>query len=211
MRLGLSWRSSAPVIASIVPGAISWPWLTSSVSSRTTVSAVATPRSPPSSASTLPRRNTSQSSPASSVFMITSPGPASSLATSLVTSSCVRIRCRSRRRMRRRAGGACAAGIAGACARNLSGQLLLDQGADALAVGAALYARHHDRHHAPHLVRRRRARLGHRVADDRVQLVVGQLRGEVRGDQLRLALLAVGEVVAARLAVRAGGLEAPLA
>ncbi len=26
MRLGLSWRSSAPAIASIVPGAISWPW-----------------------------------------------------------------------------------------------------------------------------------------------------------------------------------------
>src|SRR5947209_259531 len=210
MRLGLSWRSSAPVIASIVPGAIPCPWLTSSVSSRTTVSAVATPRSPPSSASTLPRRNTSQSSPASSVFMITSPGPASSLATSLVTSSCVRIRCCSRRRMRRRAGGACAAGIAGACTRNLSGQLLLDGRAHALAVRASLHARHHERHHLAHLLRRRRAALRDRVADYRVQVLVGQLLRQVAGNQLRLALLALGEVRAGRLAVGLGRLQPSL-
>ena len=34
--LGLSWRSSAPVIASIVPGAISWPWRMRSETSRMT-------------------------------------------------------------------------------------------------------------------------------------------------------------------------------
>ena len=46
-------------------------------------------RSSPSSVSTLPRRKTSQSRWPSSVFMIASPGPASSAATSLVSSSCV--------------------------------------------------------------------------------------------------------------------------
>src|SRR5947209_3777355 len=211
MRLGLSWRSSAPVIASIVPGAIPCPWLTSSVSSRTTVSAVATSRSPPSSVSTLPRRKTSQSSPASSVFMIASPGPASSLATSFVTSSCVRIRCCSRRRMRRRAGGACAAGIPGACTRNLSGQLLLDSGAHALAVRTSFYARHHERHHLAHLLRRGRAALRDHVADDRVQLLVGQLLGEVGGNQVGLALFAFGAFLVAGGAVCVSRLQSPFA
>ena len=87
--LGDSCRSSAPVIASIVPGAISWPSRIRSDSSFTTVSAVATSLSPPSSVSTFPRRKRSQSRCPSSVFMITSPGPASSVATSLGSSSVV--------------------------------------------------------------------------------------------------------------------------
>jgi hypothetical protein len=90
MRLGLSWRSSAPAIASIVPGAISCPWRTRSVISRTTVRAVSTASSSPSSVSTFPRRKTSQSRCSSSVFMTASPGPASSVATSFGSSSWMR-------------------------------------------------------------------------------------------------------------------------
>ena len=95
MRLGLSWRSSAPPIASIVPGATSWPWRTRSESSRTTVSPIATSSLEPSRVSTLPRRKTSQSRWSSSVRMIASPGPASSVATSLVSSICSRATSRS--------------------------------------------------------------------------------------------------------------------
>src|SRR5688572_32314808 len=40
------------------------------------------------------------------------------------------------------------------------------------AVGAAADLRHHDLHHLAHVLRRRRARLGDRLGDERVELLV---------------------------------------
>ena len=88
---------------------------------------------------------------------------------------------------------------------------LLHGRADALAVGAALDLRHHQRHDLAHLLRRGGAGLGDDVADDRAQLLVGELLGQVGLDHLGLALLGLGEVVAAGVAVGLGGLEPALA
>ena len=44
-----------------------------------------------------------------------------------------------------------------------------------------------------------------------MQLLVGQLLREVRGDELRLALLIRGELVPPAAAIGLGGLEPPLA
>ena len=76
--------------ASIVPGAISWPWAISSESSRTTAAAASTASGSPSSVSTLPRRNTSQSRWPSSVRSTASLLPASSAATAFSSSICLR-------------------------------------------------------------------------------------------------------------------------
>src|ERR687891_3021870 len=236
MRLGLSWRSSAPAIASMVPGAISWPWRTRSDSSRTTVRATPTSSSSPSSVSTLPRRYTSQSRCSSSVFMTRSPGPASSAATSLGSSSWIRTSGLSdeiahalasdwawltspvgesmpeHRRSRGAPSGAARRRQTWARSegRPLGGQLLPHQGADPLAVGAALHLGHDQPHHLAHLARRAGARLGDGVADDGIELLVRELRRQVRGDDLGLALLGGRGIGAAAVAVGLGGLEAAL-
>ena len=77
-------RPARAITASTVPGAISWPWRTSSASSRTTAAPASTAAWSPSSVSTLPRRNTSQSRCPSSVRRMLSSVPASSAATVVV-------------------------------------------------------------------------------------------------------------------------------
>src|SRR3954447_8592923 len=183
MRLGLSWLSRAAEIALIVPGEMSWPWRTRSENSRITVSPVATSSSEPSSVTTLPRRNTSQSRWSSSVFMTWSPAPASSAATSFGSSSCV---------------------------RTLGGELLSHDCADPLSVGAALDFGHHERHHPAHLLGRGRAGFRDRVPHDGAQLFVGELLRHVGRDDLGLELLVLGELGAASVAVCLGGLQAAL-
>ena len=116
--------------------------------------------------------------------MIASPGPASSLATSLVSSSCV-------------AHYAVSFSLTTALTRLPSARpctrgITIDM-TRPISFGEA----------AP--------RLGHHVAHDLVQLLVGELRRHVLLDQRRLALLAAGEVLAPGLAVGAGGLEPALA
>src|SRR3954463_4412492 len=115
--------------------------------------------------------------------MIASPGPASSLATSLVSSSCVRTTRRSlvaKTEPAKDAGrGPCSgkgeAEDAGwrrfAASR---GQLLTNYGRYALAVGATLHFGHDERHDLAHLLGRVGAGLRHGVAHDRVQLLVGE-------------------------------------
>ncbi len=172
-------------MASIVPGATSWPWRTRSVSSRTTVSPIATSSSPPSRVSTLPRRKTSQSRCSSSVRMIASPGPASSAATSLESSICLRATRPSAspspprsRACRRRGPSPC--GMTSAITLPISfGELAPDSATASPTIACSS--------------------------------VVGDLLGQVGADQLGLALLGAGEVVAARVAVRGGGLEPALA
>src|SRR3954469_1505055 len=178
---GDSCWSSARVTASIVPGAISCPSAIRSDSSRTTVSPAATASASPSSVTTFPRRKTSESRCSSSALRIASCEPARPAATSLASSICLR-----------------AKGFPDLCGHSL-------------AVGAAADLRHHQRHDLAHLLRHDRAGLGHRLGDDRVQLVVGDLGREIAGDQLGLALLLVGQVGAPALAVLLGGVEAALA
>ncbi len=76
-------RSSAPVIAEIVPGEIWWPAAMRSATSWTTSAAAATASSDPSSVTTSPRRNTSQATCRSTSRSTASSEPASSRATSL--------------------------------------------------------------------------------------------------------------------------------
>ena len=166
------------------PGAISWPWRTRSVISRTTVRAIATASSSPSSVSTLPRRKTSQSRCSSSVFMTASPGPASSAATSFGSSSWIALRASAspsppRSRACRRRGPSPAASRAPMTLPISCGEEAPDSATASPTIA--------------------------------LQLLVRELLGQVRGDHLGLALLGLGGVGAAAVAVGLGGLEAALA
>jgi hypothetical protein len=82
---------------------------------------------------------------------------------------------------------------------------------DALAVGAAIHRRHRGPHSRAHVLHRLRAAVAERLLDDRLQLRLGELRGQVAADQLALGLLTSGKILAAGVAVGACGLQAPLA
>src|SRR5262245_17783548 len=178
---GLSCLSSAPVTASIVPGAISWPCSIRSTSSPTTVSAVRTSPASPSSVRTLPRRKRSTSRWPSSVLRTASSEPASSAATVLSMVSCLRAK------------------------------LLAHRLADALAVGAAADLRHQHLHDAPHVLRLARPGLLDRPSDKLGQLLVRQLLRQIALDQLRLGLLGVGLLRPVSLPQGFGCIQAPLA
>src|SRR5919109_886873 len=149
---GLCSASSAPVTASTVPGAISWPRSISSTSSSTIDSAVLTSPASPSSVSTLPRRYSSHPRWPSSVLSTASWDPASSAATELSSVSCLR-------------------------AKALAHRL-----ADPLAVGASLDSGHHDGHHLAHLLGAFRPRLLDRGPHELGELVLGELFGQVGVD-----------------------------
>src|SRR5437588_1191463 len=184
MRVGDSWASSARVTASIVPGAISCPCSISSASSPITTPAVSTASCSPSSVRTLPRRNTSQSRCPSSARRTASPLPASSLATTLGSSSWLRTRRPERLPHARR---------------------------HSLAVGAAAGTGHHCLHHLPHLLGIAHAGLLDRLRHERSQLGVVELGRQIALDQLCLGLLLVGELRAAAVAELLRGLQPPLA
>src|SRR4051812_12460854 len=178
---GLSCWSSAPVTASIVPGAISWPCSIRSTSSPTTVSAVRTSPASPSRVRTLPRRKRSTSRCPSRVFSTASSEPASSAATVLSIVSCLRAK------------------------------LLAHRLADPLAVGAAADLRHQHLHDAPHVLRLTGPGLLDGSGDQLRELLFGELGGEVSLDQLRLRLLGLGLLRSVALAQRLGGVEPALA
>src|SRR5262249_36127522 len=178
---GLSCLSRAPVTASIVPGAISWPCSIRSTSSPTTVSAVRTSPASPSRVSTFPRTKRSPSRWPSSVRRTASSERASSAATVLSIVSCLR-------------------------AKFVAHRL-----ADALAVGAAADLRHQHLHHPTHVLRLVRACLLHRAGDELRQLFVGELLRQIALDQFRLGLLGGRLLVAPPLTQRLGGVEPALA
>src|SRR5262245_12717024 len=153
---GLSCLSRAPVTASIVPGAISWPCSISSTSSLTTVSAVLTSLASPSRVRTFPRRKRSTSRWPSSARRTASSDPASSAATVLSIVSCLRAK------------------------------LFAHRLADPLAVGSSADLRHQHLHHAPHVLYLARACLLDRARNELGELIVRELRGEIALDQLRL-------------------------
>src|SRR3954453_3522870 len=178
---GLSCASSAPVTASIVPGAISWPCSIRSTSSSTTVAAVCTSPASPSSVSTFPRRWKSQSRWPRSALSTASSEPASSAATVFSSVSCLRAK------------------------------LLPHRAAHPLAVGATADLGHQRGHHPAHLALLADSRLLDRGGDQLVQLRVRELRGQVGGDQLRLGLLGRRLLLAPALAEGLRRLEALLA
>src|SRR4051812_46167171 len=178
---GLSCWSSAPVTASIVPGAISWPCSIRSTSSPTTVSAVRTSPASPSRVRTLPRRNRSTSRWPSRLFSTASSEPASSAATVLSIVSCLRAK------------------------------LLAHRLADALAVRSPANLRHQHLHDTPHVLRFAGAGLLNGARDELRELLVGELLRQVSLDQPRFRLLSVGLVGPVALAQRLGGIEPPLA
>src|SRR5436190_10760107 len=153
----------------------------SSVSSRTTVAAACTAAGSPSSVTMLPRRYSSQATWPSSARSTESPEPASSAATSLESSICLRT------------------------------ELLPGQRGHALAVGARADLRHRRLHDLPEILRRRGPGLSDGLADDPAQLGFGHLGGKVGLDELRLALLDRGQLVATALAKRRCGLQPALA
>src|SRR5512132_1714123 len=132
-----------------------------------------------------------QSRCSSSVRRIWSWAPASSAATSLESSS-----------WRRATSGSLRGGLPGG---PLDSQRLLDLAGDALAVGAAAGGRHHVLDRLAHVARGLGAGLGDRAGHQRVELGVGELRGEVALDDRRLVGLGLGEVTALGLAI--GGLR----
>src|SRR6188474_2964886 len=142
MPAGLSWASRAPVTASIVPGATSWPCSIRSTSSSTTVAAVCTSSEEPSRVSTLPRRWNSQSRWPRSSRRTASSEPASSAATELSRVSCLRAKFVPHR-----------------CAHTL-------------AVGPTADLRHQRRHHLAHLLLLGGAALDDRLLHQRDELVV---------------------------------------
>src|SRR5215217_2194635 len=151
-------------------------------SSRTTVAAWWTASASPSRVTTFPRRKTCASRCSSRVLRIESWAPASCAATSFETSSCLRAKC------------------------------FLHLARNPLAIGAPSGGRHHLLDHCAHITRHGRAgQIIHGGGDQRVQLGVGQLRGQVRLDRLGLVGLARRELVAARLAVGQLGLAPALA
>src|SRR5262245_56074234 len=156
---GLSCLSSAPVTASIVPGAISWPCSIRSTSSPTTVSAVRTSPASPSRVRTLPRRKRSTSRCPSSVFRTASSEPASSAATVFSIVSCLRAKC------------------------------LAHRLAHPLAVRASADLRHQHLHDTAHVVRLAGARLLDGSGDQLRELLVGELLWQVSLDQPGLRLL----------------------
>src|SRR3954447_7299539 len=160
---GLSSASSAPVTASIVPGATSCPCSISSTISSTTTAAAATSSGSPSSVSTLPRRCRSASSFPRRARSTLSSEPASSAATLLSRVSCRRAQSTT--------------------------QPVSYRGADPLAVGAPTQLRHQRRHHLAHLPLLAGAGLGDRRLDELAQLLVGELLRQVGLDQLRLEAL----------------------
>src|SRR5207302_6501343 len=156
----------------------------SSASSLTTTPAVSTASGGPSRVSTLPRRNTSQSRWPSNARSTASPLPASSLATTLSSSSCLRTRRLERLAHLRR---------------------------DPLAVRSAVHPRHHRLHDEPHVPGAGGARFGDRLADQRVELGVPELGGQVALDQLGLGLFLLGQLCPAGLAVLLGRFQPALA
>src|SRR5215207_6465672 len=159
---GLSCLSSAPVTASIVPGAISCPCSIRSTSSPTTVSAVCTSLASPSRVRTFPRRKRSTSRWPSRVRRTASSEPASSAATVLSIVSCLRVK------------------------------LLAHRLADPLAVRPPADLGHQDLHHAPHVLRLVSPGLLDRPRDQIRELLVGELLREIRLDQLGSAFSGVG-------------------
>src|SRR5947208_10624134 len=119
---------------------MSCPCSMSSASSRMTVCAALTAAGSPSSVTMLPRRYSSHSTCPSSARSTESPEPASSVATSLDSSICLRT------------------------------QFLSYQRRHALAVRAGADLAHRRLHHLTHVLPRRRPDLGDRLADDPAQL-----------------------------------------
>src|SRR4051794_28311342 len=157
MRAGLSCASRAPVTASIVPGAMSWPCSISSTVSSTTVAAVCTSPSAPSRGRTLPRGGRPHSRGPRSVRSPRSSDPASSAATVLSRVSCLRAK------------------------------LLAHRLAHPLAVRPAPDLGHQRRHHLAHLLLLGGAALLDRRGDQVAELLIGELLGKVGLDQLGLA------------------------
>src|SRR5213080_3444322 len=188
---GRCLASIAPATVSIVVGARSWPRSISPTSSSTTAAASRTSPSSPSRVSTLPRRCTSQPTLSSSSRSTASSEPASSAAMVLSSVSCVR-----------------ANALPGS---PLPGQPLPYRSADPLAVGAPLNARHDQRHHLAQLTGLRCPGFLDRAADQLAELAVGELLGQVPGDQLRLGLLGTGTVLASAPAEALGRLQPLLA
>src|SRR5215218_2453153 len=152
-----------------------------SVSSATTVAPASTASSGPSSVRTFPRRKTSHGRCSSSVRSTRSSEPASSVATRSGSSSCLRT------------------------------ERFLHVLLHPAAVGAPLHLLHHRAHDAAHVLGRARARRGHGLRHEVVQLVVADVGREVRGDEARLVLLLLGELGALALAELPGGVEPALA
>src|SRR5262249_25277891 len=178
---GLSRASSAPVTASIVPGAISCPCSIRSTSSPTTVSADRTSPGSPSRVSTLPRRYSSQPRCPSSARSTASSEPASSVATVLSSVNCLRAKPRAHRL------------------------------ADPLAVRAPMHLGHHGRHHLSHLLRALRPALLDRGPSALLELVVAELPRQVGLDHIALGALGARLLVAAAASVGLRGLEPLLA
>ena len=84
----------------------------------------------------------------------------------------------------------------------LPSQHLLDDLVDDLAVRDAPHLGHDDLHHGAHVLRGRGAGLLDRVADDRADLILGELRREVLLDERELGLFLRREVRPPALPVR---------
>src|SRR2546426_377021 len=79
------------------------------------------------------------------------------------------------------------------------------------SVRATADAPHHDAHPLSHVARSAGPRLGDRVGDEGIELAVAELGRQVCGDQLRLALLLLGELTATAPAELLRGVQAALA
>src|SRR5436190_1430842 len=173
----------APETVSSVDGARSWPRSIRPTSSSTTAAASRTSPSSPSSVRTFPRRWTSHPILPSSSRRTASSEPASSAATVLSSVSCLRAK------------------------------LLLQSGADRVAdppaVGAPVHLRHREAHHLARVLGARCAGLLDRLVHELRELVVRELGRQIGLDQLGLALLGRGALLAATVAIGARRLQSP--
>ena len=112
-----------------------------------------------------------------------------------------RVRPRARQRLHRERARGCLSAL---------GELLADDLADRGAVGAPGDLRHHVRHHPTHVADVRRARLGDRIVDDPLEIVLGERsRHELLQDR-KLRFLLQRLLLPAAGAKRLGSLAAPL-
>ena len=81
----------------------------------------------------------------------------------------------------------------------------------ALSIRASVDRRHRLLHRHAHVLGGLGSAVAHRPLDDSGQLLVGELGRQVGADQLRLGLLATGQILAPGLAVGPGSLEPALA